>query len=396
MTASTYYWRPSQGEREQIDTITVGGTWAENDVASITIGGITISYTVGAGEDSADVVDGLIAAIAAANNEFFDDLTWAEGSTTTITATGDSGIPFTATVAKTSSSGTIVTATTQAATGESIWTANNFSTIAGVRGLPATGDTVIFEESSVDCLYNLDQSSVAPAAIKIYSSYTGKIGLPDYNRKGYQEYRQKGLYAEATAIEIGAGDDRGSNFIRLQLVTNAQTDVTVYRGTVIADDTGNPNAFNFVVLDGDLTIKCKATNVSLSGGTVVCMGTVGSAFINGGTAQFFAATDSIMLYSGSADVYGAASSYLKVYAGGTLNLYNTVTHDYLYVYGGTVNIKDATVKTLTDCQLFKGAIINDASGFLSFTNPVVISGDAAITDISLNSGRGRKLTIAYV
>ena len=44
--------------------------------------------------------------------------------------------------------------------------------------VPIDADTVIFEHSTVSCLYGLAQSAVTPAQIEVKSSYTGFIGLP--------------------------------------------------------------------------------------------------------------------------------------------------------------------------------------------------------------------------
>jgi hypothetical protein len=89
-------------------------------------------------------------------------------------------------------------------------------------GASLTGDTLA-----------ITQALVTPASIKQYSSYTGNIGLPDWNELGYTEYRDRTLTvgdvndAQAIAVEIGLGEGSGSGRIRINTGA-AQTTLTVY------------------------------------------------------------------------------------------------------------------------------------------------------------------------
>lgn len=58
---------------------------------------------------------------------------------------------------------------------------NNWSNAA----IPASGDTIIFENCDVDCLYGIFPSSVPQSmTIRFDASYTGNIGLPELNTLG--------------------------------------------------------------------------------------------------------------------------------------------------------------------------------------------------------------------
>jgi len=84
---------------------------------------------------------------------------------------------------------------------------------------------VIFENSSVDVLYNLDGlADVQVASLFIYKTYTGKIGLPKWNATGYAEYRQDYLQFDGvTAGFIYANSGR----IKLDLLTNNASNIFI-------------------------------------------------------------------------------------------------------------------------------------------------------------------------
>jgi hypothetical protein len=104
----------------------------------------------------------------------------------------------------------------------------DFEPLTG-SGAGLTGDTL-----------TITQGLLSPAAIKVYSSYTGKIGLPDWNELGYTEYRDRTLRigdtndAQTIAVEIGLGEGSGSGRIRINTGA-AQTVLTVYDTGSAAD-----------------------------------------------------------------------------------------------------------------------------------------------------------------
>ena len=108
------------------------------------------------------------------------------------------------------------------------------------NALPVDGDTIVFEESSVDCLYGISQSSITPAAIDIRSSYTGKIGLTPHTGL-YYEYRDTylalGDSGDAQKITITIGNGYGSSSGRIKLDTgDAETELLVLNtGTAESD-----------------------------------------------------------------------------------------------------------------------------------------------------------------
>ena len=112
--------------------------------------------------------------------------------------------------------------------------AENWSTGA----IPTTGDTAIFEDSDVDCLYGLTtQAAETLTELRIESSYTGRIGLPDWTGL-YYEYRSTYLTIGATAINVGEGSGSGSPRIKINTGTLLTT-ITVL-ATASPEDSGLP------------------------------------------------------------------------------------------------------------------------------------------------------------
>jgi hypothetical protein len=104
--------------------------------------------------------------------------------------------------------------------------------------LPVNGDTLIFEDSDIDALYGIDQlSAVTLAELRIESSYTGRIGLPDWTGL-YYEYRPTYFAIGATVLKIGEGTGSGSPRLKINTGT-VQTTIDVLQ-TASPEDAGLP------------------------------------------------------------------------------------------------------------------------------------------------------------
>jgi trimeric autotransporter adhesin len=147
-------------------------------------------------------------------------------------------LPFAVSLSVTTSgSATFTQSTTTAATGPNDW-ANGANWSTG--SAPAAGDDVYFSTGTVPVLYNLTQSSITLDSLNVAQSYTGTIGLPAYNSKGYREYRTMELQIGATTMNIGTGSSgSGSGRIRLNTGSVAGT-LNVYN-TGQPLDVGNPS-----------------------------------------------------------------------------------------------------------------------------------------------------------
>lgn len=115
-------------------------------------------------------------------------------------------------------------------TGPNWWTdAENW--MANV--VKAAGDTIVFENSTVSCLYGIeDDAATQFLLLQEKASYTGHIGLPIWNEHGYFEYRPRALKSRFTTVVIGEGPGSGSEFTRL--------DLQAFQSTITVLNTADP------------------------------------------------------------------------------------------------------------------------------------------------------------
>ncbi len=180
----------------------------------------------------------------------------------------------------------------------------------------ANGERAYFADTDSSMLYGLDQSTITPDSVDIDSSFTGTIGLPDYNANGYFEYRTTLAWTIGTAsatlmtINVGQGDGSGSERIRLntgarktKLVvrktgsssgsnekalrwkgTHANNIVHLYRGSVgIADQAGEAATVDVLMIG---YVNNQESDVDLEIGDGVTLNTVTK---EGGFAEIWCA-----------------------------------------------------------------------------------------------------------
>lgn len=130
------------------------------------------------------------------------------------------------------------------------------------NAVPATGDRLVFEDSDVSCLWGLETlDSVELAELVIRRSYTGAIGLPNF-QGDYYEYRPTDLKIKATRVTIGEGDGGGAGRIRLNLQTFATT-IYVY-ATGQAD--GVPHALQIQAVNSANVLNLLRGDVGIATG----------------------------------------------------------------------------------------------------------------------------------
>ncbi len=194
----------------QVDTGTVGGTWAASDTIRTTLydeSGLarTVTTTATSSTIETGVIDPHVIDLNASTDEIFARTTWAKGSSTTITGTADiAGRPISGNNSATdpainralgsvpSGSGTFSATfaqTTANAGPNDGLTAANWKDGLGGTGLPADTDTMLFlphpidvdaagKPLSYDLRYGLDHSGIVLASLGIGRSYKGIIGDP--------------------------------------------------------------------------------------------------------------------------------------------------------------------------------------------------------------------------
>lgn len=414
---STIRWTGNAPRVAQLNTLTVGGTAADGQVYSVTIGGQVISYTanVTGGDTNTTIATSLYnKLIAATVPGVFKDMTWANPSAGVITATANvSGVPFTNTSAATGT-GTFVTAITTASSGPNdASVAANYST----GSLPVNSDSLYLQNTSSSLLYGLSAlSSVTLTLLQIDASFTGTVGLPYTNATGgYAEYRPTYFQVSATTVTIGLGSGSGSGRLKLDLGSVVST-MTVYStGTSLDSTSGIPtllikgsNASNVAyLLKGSVGFAIFASETAEwaidcgfqtnQQGDVQCTIGQGTTVVSvnktGGVLTSYAAIPTLTHYAGTTTIYAGNMTTCTVY-GGTVRYWTggTITTDNVY-NGGTLDLSGSQAsKTFTHSNWYKGATINDPAGTVTYTNPVAIP-DGTWDDITAALGINRTYAI---
>lgn len=291
---ATIRWVPAAESVAQIDTITVGGTWAQNDTVTVTIGGASMILTIG---ESSPTTSTVATAIKEAfNGDTFTDSAnsvnqtgnnipqhneiTATVSSNVVTLTHDTdGVPFTVTASTTSGSGTVTPATSQSATSQN--DVNNGDNWSG-GSVPGAADDVLVENTSVSLLYNLDQLSGTLTSLTVGPNFNGKIGLPE-TANGYAEYRSTYLQVHCTTVTIHGGQ-RKSNRIKIDtgsvqttlIVEDAATGEQRGLGAVVWKGTNSSNSV--IAVGGSLSIapfageSADAANIRIGGSAKAWLG----------------------------------------------------------------------------------------------------------------------------
>lgn len=370
----------------QVDLITVTGTWAAADTATLTINSKDIVVTVGATVTvgavataikeaiNGDTITGDATQSDTGNNvpEFAELLATVNAGVVTVTAR-TKGKPFTLTVTEsTAGSGTAVRTASVACTGKSFWdNVDNWDS----GSLPIDADTVYIDHSAVSILYGLDQSAIELAALYIGMSFTGQIGLPETNDGGYHEYRSQYLSIGPAVLQIGDGSGTGSSRIKI----NSTSDVcalTVFNSGFSADDLpailwNGTNASNTLVqLGGSL-------GIAMYGGEVATLSTVTKSGGDLVTGSGVTLSGALSHAGGSWTINSLIDTSLTQTVGATA-IYGTGNVNQLTVQGGTVAYN--TTGTLGGATVVSGNGVLDFGGSsvgIIVTNPIDLYGQTA-------------------
>jgi hypothetical protein len=278
--------------------------------------------------------------------------------------------------------------------------------------LPVNSDVLIFEKNAVDCLYGLDQlSAVTLTELIIRQSYTGRIGLSEYNGQ-YYEYRPAYFQIGATTITIGGGSGSGSPRVKIN-TGSVQTTMQI-TGAGRAEAEGEhaiewigTHASNIVRINkGDLGIgtiaRAAATvatlsmayidspdsDVSVEVGETVTLTTINKT---GGSLLSYSGLTTITNLAGSSELSGAITTLNALggsvfYVGvGTISALNiakdtTVSFD-----------KDTRARTVTNATIQAGATVLDNQATVTFSNAPALD-QCGFEDVVLELGTGLTFT----
>jgi hypothetical protein len=256
------------------------------------------------------------------------------------------GVPFgppTVSVTGTVTVGSVTTPTASA--GPNHWnTASNWT----LNAVPVSTDDVDLMDCTIDILYGLDQSGVTLNSLNIYSTFTGKIGLPTNNPLGYVEYLDTYLKIGATTMQVGLGLGSGSSMLKINNVT-IQTTLTVF-------STGTPATTGAPAL---WWIGTHASNIVNALG-----GYIGLAWEQGTVAtldKLFIGSGSVppTVFSGPGVTLGTGTTQ-----GGSLRLQGGATT--IEQVGGTVTTEGNATCNITTYKLKKGNFVWNAPGAITF------------------------------
>lgn len=389
---ATLRWIGNAAAVNDLKTVSLSGT-VTSQTYTFTINSKTITYAAGGSDTVTIILAALTAAWNASTIPEAMEMTAAAlpvgGPYTSMTLTGDvAGRPSTVSVG-TSGGATFSIATTTAGTGP-----NDFANGQNWSGgsAPANNDTLVFDNGSIACKYNLG-TSLTGITVSVEPGYSGAIGLPLINADGatqYAEYRTTSMTLTGGTVTVNS-----PTITRCNLAFGANT------ATVRILNSGqrpDPNVPVVLVIGGNSSSAIDITK-----------GDVGIAYYAGTTATF-PAVNSTFATNERGDVrlaIGTGATLTTVSKnGGSLVTNSNVTTLTQGPAGGSLIVAAGAVTTLN----VQGGICNYNStgtlgtphvsndGFLDFdqdsrpktvTNTIQVYGDkAAVQDNQkvVNSG----------
>jgi hypothetical protein len=406
---ATRVWVGSVRPVAQVTQWLFGGTWESTDIVNATIGSKTVSVVAGS-TTITTVIDNVVTGLELASEAEFSSITWTRSGNYLVGTADEAGVPFACTVSTTETGGggadaqTIDGSTSSSGTATTSCTGPNFANVAGNWSgstLPVDGDTVIFADSDVDCLYGLDNNGVTPAEIYFDSSYTGKIGLPVYNDADYYEYRDRflkyGNSGDAGNISITVGQGEGSGSPRIKFDAGTGRITLTVLGTGIAS-TENERAFEFLGTNAsnEVNVSSGSVGIALHAGSVATVATLrvgyqtnvdgDSDVLCGLGATLTTVTQSggvvetrtnltTLTVDGGEHIKSSGSVTTANINGGTL-IYNTTGTLTTLVAAPTGILdfsRDLRTKTVTNLTVNSGSTLKDPHGVVTYTNGILFS-----------------------
>lgn len=345
----------------QVDEVVLGGSWVAGETARLTINGKYVEYVVVTSDTPALVAAGLQALADASEEAEFEEVTFTVVSTT-ITATGAPGIPFTMTASEASTSGTITPSTEVDATGPYHWDSGVNWTGGSV---PANSDEVYVELDEVEIRYGF------PTGLTLakFVMTAGSVGLPDVNSEGYAEYRSTYLTISSAVVTINGG-----SLVRIS--TESANSVITSQSTGTVDLKVNHSSAQVHALAG--TVRILPSDADTGQASIVRCNSGAALEIGAG------ATVATVLAAGQVTIRGAITT-LTVEAeecrlegsattvnvkDGTFSYETTSTITTVNLDGGVFECRnDIRAKTITNFNMTGGQLSNPHR-VLTFSNGI--------------------------
>lgn len=305
---------------------------------------------------------------------------------------------------------TMATSTDNTGPNDYITVANWATTTGMAAAIPVDGDDVVIANGDYDILYGLDQDGIDLNTLRVYQSFTGKIGqagpvLGAYLRYDYADY------AHIAENDSGVASAAGSTRIKINFTSAATTTnctvynscstseedylqpirllfnkddctLNVYGGSVgVASDSPGETATLGTIIQTGGSVYCgdgvTLTTINKSGGDITMNGAVTTIKQTGGTArkELAGTITTIDLYGGQLDINGSGAVTTNRVWGGIerANTTGTITTTTIY-YGGTVDtMQSNAARTMTTVRISTdgGTFINN-EGNVALTNDLDI------------------------
>ena len=406
---ATKYWVGRAASVAQITKVVFSSIVATNTY-SVTINGKSVSVTA-TGTSLGDLIDALVNAWNSSAEPEHREMVAARREDPTL-----SGLQLTATVA-----GVPCTVTASATTGTATVTqpstasGPNFWNVAGNwlgGSLPAAADDIVVRDSSVSILYGLTDTNNY-ASLKIESTFTGTVGLPDTNTSGYPEYRTTRLTlgtGSALTVLLGEGYGNFSSRIRLDVQSSNVTFSVLAAGT----QGGVQYPFDLMNLGTGSTVRVYAGGLVISNSSAVTIATLD--IIQRDTLQIppsvlvqaEVTVTALTIYGGTLIQEGPATTLIareqarvtvaKASAIATVKVSSQARIDWdssggittkLHVeQNGTIDFgRVGTTKTVAACDLYAGGVLLDRLDKVTFTAGVALQA-CRLADVDLDLGVG--------
>lgn len=189
---ATVQWIGNAQATQQIDTLTVTAV-AVGGTLSATINTKVVTYTCVTGDTTTTAATAWFALLVSQSAIIpeFGELTFANPSAGVITCTATvPGTPFTMTTGSAGGATLTQSTTTANSSPSDVNNAKNWLR-SGSNAIPQNGDDVVLSNTAVPLLWNLSAlAAVQFASFTRWQDFTGTVGLPENNPRGYREYRQ--------------------------------------------------------------------------------------------------------------------------------------------------------------------------------------------------------------
>ncbi len=289
---ATVYWEPKAAAVAQAATIEISAFDAATTY-SLAVNNVTIAALAGNSTANQTATD-LATAWNASTHIYASGVTAATNAAN-ITFAGDvAEVPFTVAGNVSGGNGTIgnFTISTAPTGSHTLTEADNWSSGA----IPSDGDTIVFADSAVSALWDLDGLTTGNHTLVVEGTYSGSIGL---DRSAVEtaaagaggnttapEYRTRYLTLDCTRIEIGGytGSGRPSNSPRV-LINNdrAGASQTVVYNTRPAGDDSNQTPVRLLFAHASADIDLRAGFVSVGLDAPAETATVGDVVVTNGS-----------------------------------------------------------------------------------------------------------------